>query len=88
MVSKKTASMIVLAIAIVIAASLAYLTMPAPGQQSPAQNSTASLANSSSLSNFNGTASYLAIQNQTLNSTVLQDQNYSILSNGNLIPSP
>ena len=89
MVDKKTLS-IVLVIAIVLIASIAYWATYAPGQQNATQNSTSSLANSLSLSNFSSNLSTpnLAIQNGTLNSSVSQDQNYSILSSGNLIASP
>jgi Tfp pilus assembly protein FimT len=87
MVNKKTLSMIVLVLVVAIIAVLAYWTMPVPVQQNAA-NSTASLLNSSSLGSFNGTTSSPAIQNQTLNSSVSQDQNYSVLSNGQLIASP
>jgi len=99
MVSKTIFSIIVLVVAAAIVAAFAYWTVPAPRPQNavpmttvPAnasQNSTVSAVNSSSLNAFNGTAANdTAIQNETLNGSVSQDQNYSVLSTGNIIQSP
>lgn len=98
MVSKIILSAILLVI--IAAIALAYWTLPAPRPQNAApmitapaanasQNSTVSAVNSSSLGAFNGTAGNSSlIPNETLNGSVSQDQNYSVLSTGNIIAFP
>jgi zona occludens toxin (predicted ATPase) len=97
MMGKKKLAIIALAVVVVLAAfaywatyapqpaaAPAYGTPPNASQNSSAEN----LVDSSQLSSFNGTALSSAIANTTLNGSVTQDQNYSVLSTGNLIQSP
>lgn len=56
--------------------------------QNSTLNGTVSLTNSSSLNSYNGTSGNESISNTTLNGNVTRDQNYSTLSNGNIISSP
>jgi cell division protein YceG involved in septum cleavage len=86
----KTLAIIILALAVVVIAFLAYKAY-APAQQQAAapQNGTVSITNSSALGGYNSTAAANAsISNSSLNGNVSKDQNYSVLSNGNLTPSP
>jgi len=84
---------IILLVLIAVAAS-AYLTYKAPtapyiNQTTTIQtNATVSLTNSSILNTSSGTAANASISNSTLSGNVTKDQNYSVLSNGNIISSP
>ena len=56
----------------------------------PTQNNTVSLTNSSALNTNSGTnnTANVSISDSTLSGNVTRDQNYSLLSTGNIISSP
>ena len=87
--------LIALAVIVVVALlAIAYLAVSGKRAATPGSNATTtiysnqtSLANSTAIGAFNATSNQ-SLQDQALNGSVSQDQNESILSNGNLIAPP
>ncbi len=95
MVNNKIFLIIVLFAAVALVAYFASVRGTAGAPAAPQQNVSAGILNSSLLGAFNGTSAVGAanngtssLPNETLNGSVTQDQNYSVLSTGNLIQSP
>jgi hypothetical protein len=95
MVNNKIFLIIVLVAVVALVAYFASVRWIAAAPAAPQQNASAGILNSSLLSAFNGTSAASAasngtssLPNETLNGSVTQDQNYSVLSTGNIIQSP
>jgi len=86
MTNTKTALII---LALVVIAAIAFMVYKAYAPSiAPENNQNVTLTNSSTLNYYNGTNSNSSLSNSTLNGNVSQDQNYSVLSNANIISSP